>query len=100
MDLPTVTVADAATVIGCAFLVMLLLEAIKRATNFKEELVKRFSPAVGILLGVVIASLAAWYKQLDPGEAVVTGLIAGGFSGGLYDNITSFWALWKKSPAR
>ena len=66
------------------FLVTVLTEVIMRAIKPSDDLKDRIGPLAAILLGVVIAVLISFNRDLDAVQGVITGIYAGLGSMGLY----------------
>ena len=81
--------ADLLTVAGATVVVSIVVGVILRALNLSPETKSRFGPLVAIGVGVVIVGAAALYTGADIGQALLTGLLAGSASMGLYDTVQS-----------
>ena len=88
--IPEVTVADLLTLVGLTPIVMVFVEAVKRLIAMPEATIKRVGPVLSIGSGILLALAAAGWLMtqgtiVDPGQAVLTGFVAGALSAGLYD---------------
>lgn len=82
--------AQAATLGGASVLVVILMEALKRALAWGATQVDRFGAILAIGMGVVIVVLATAAQGAitgadDTATAVIQGILAGAAASGLYD---------------
>lgn len=75
------------TVAGATVVVSIVVGVILRALNLSPESKDRFGPLIAIIVGVVIVGAVALYTGADIAQALITGLLAGSASMGLYDTV-------------
>jgi hypothetical protein len=84
---------EAVTLAGATIIITILVEVLKRTLAWGKEQVDRFGPFVALLFGVVVVVLLSaaqgQFSNTDPissiASAVITGILAGAASAGLYD---------------
>lgn len=76
---------DLLTIAGSAVIVTILVQVIKPALAWSDATVSRFGPLLAVALGVLVGTGAALYQGVDVVQGVITGLLAGASSIGIYD---------------
>jgi hypothetical protein len=78
------SVSDLLTVVGNAGLTLALVEVVKRTLAMSDAAVDRFGPIVALAIAVVLAVAAAVVLHADLAQAVLTGVVSGTTSIGIY----------------
>ncbi len=79
--------ADLLTIAGAAIVVSILVEVIKRLFTLDDAAITRFGPALAVVIGLVIGGGASLYQSADLVQGLLTGLLAGASSMGLYNGV-------------
>jgi len=84
-----IATTDLLTVAGATVVVSIIVGVVMKALKFSPEHQDRFGPLVAIAIGIIVVGAAALYSGADLAQALITGLLAGAASMGLYDTVKS-----------
>jgi hypothetical protein len=88
MPIEAPTAAAMLTVAGLSVIVLLVVEVIMRAWQPTAELKKRVGPLVALGVALTFAVIASFLQSADVYQAVLTAIVAGATSMGIYDTVT------------